>query len=234
MKKIKDLIVKIDLGWEFIIPYIACMYLVYNNALYTYQIILYGWIACTIHVTLTIMVFLKTDKKNAFLFSFINLLVFAILLYLGHLSLKGYLIVNLIAEFVATIFAFMFSLLFDKNSEGAYARESMGILIVFLNLILFTATIYPFLKEWQIFLVETKATDIYWIQGGFILLFATWKKHKAIRSLASQKEKKEKDKRSEEHQEPSDISKKSKREFVLIFGALALWFGFLGWLASLQ
>lgn len=234
MKKLKDLIVKIDLGWEFMIPYIACMYLVYNNAVYTNQIILYGWIACTIHFTLTIMVFLKTDKKNAFLLSFINILVFATLLYLGYLTLKGYLIVNLIAEVVATIFAFMFSLLFDKNPKGEYARESIGIFIISLNLILFTVSIYPFLKEWQFFLMETRATSIYWIQGLFILLFATWKKHKAIRSFVRQKEETTKDKPSKEDKSASNEANKSKRAPFLVLGSLALWFGFLSWLASLQ
>ncbi len=218
MKKLKDTIVKIDLGWEFIVPYLACMYLVYYNAEYTNLIILYGWMSCLIHFMLTPLLFKKANGAYAFLFSFVNIIVFLVLFLLGYLSLRGYLIVNLIAEVVATILAFMFFLLFGKEENGPSASESMGSPAVFLILLLFAASIYPFLKEWQYFLLETEATTIYWIQGICILFFATWKKHQAISNLDTK--------------DPNN--KDSPKETFLILGSLFLWFVILSALALMN
>ncbi|MCP4442766.1 MAG: hypothetical protein GY810_27995 [Aureispira sp.] len=239
MKVIKKILVILDLGWEFILPYLACMYLVYSNAEYTNQIILYGWISCMIHFTITGLLIYNAgdkEKENTFIFSFISAVTFGLLLFFGYLSIRGYLLASLMGEVVATILAFMTSLLFGKNGDGQSANKKIGGGVIFLNFILFVLSIYPFIQEWVNFLLEMETAGIYWLQGFLILIFATMKKYKGISSIV--KKQKTNYTKEDDAEKPKKTNKTSKSgvfsSVFLILGSLFLWFGVLALLANIN
>jgi len=215
----KKIIAFIDTGWEMVLPLVACIYLVYTDSEYANQIIIYGWISFLIHIVMSLHVFTGTKSIYGHLLSLINTGIVLAMIYMDYLTFWEFAVVFLVSESVSVVLAIMFFLIFKKGVDGESAWKSLGPAIVILNLIIFSGTAYPFLKEYQS-LIEFKAVDSYYWYGAIsFIVFAIWKKIGGLDAFLD----------GRDNQDNADTIIKSKKlnETTLILLFLLIWFGTL-------
>ncbi|MBD3636278.1 MAG: hypothetical protein HUJ25_02965, partial [Crocinitomicaceae bacterium] len=183
----KKLLAFVDLTWVLLVPLIACGYLVFHQSQYAGHILLYGWILYLVHAMLNLALFRSDPPVFPLTLSLLSGIGLIVCVITDYISLREFLIIELIGESVSIVGAVMIFLLFKKGIDGKSAWKSLGPGIVILNLIIFSATAYPFIQEWLLMLEETQQETFYWLGSAGILLVAIYKKVGVIGSIVKKR-----------------------------------------------
>lgn len=134
---------------------------------------------------------------------------------LGYIDWEGFLMLELIAEATAYVVAILIFVISNRKINGEPFWKKMGPGIAVMNLIILSLVLYPFIRQWMIFIQATNDKLIYWVGAGLILLVASLKKMTVLRNVVEQvngqiKRKKEPEIEKEVDIQPEETDKKKK------------------------
>lgn len=145
---------KIDAYLTSYFPILVASYFIYNDSFFATHIFMVCWLSMAINMTFALETYetILTTKNS--LLSIGNLLFFGALAVAGIISIEGFLLSIIIGENTALIIAIIYAFIFNKgvNAEGAW--KSFGVRGTIGFILLFTATIYPYLGEWILYLMD--------------------------------------------------------------------------------
>lgn len=177
---IRRILVALDIVWILMLPLIASAYFVYTNSAFSNQILIYGWIMFVIHVAINLALFDNKPNIYTLTLSLINSFVFIGLILFHLLEIRDYLIFSVMAECVSMVGAIAYFMLFKKGVNNQSAWKTIGPGVVILNLLLFSLTTYPYIREWIIMLGKTGVRGIFLYGTIAMVILGIRKKINAI------------------------------------------------------
>ncbi|MCH2234981.1 MAG: hypothetical protein MK078_12080 [Crocinitomicaceae bacterium] len=139
----------------------------------------------------------------------INITGLITLYLMDYLSLEGLLIVELVSETGAYLFAILYFVLSNRKINGTPFWESQGAFIAIMNVVIITVVIYPFIAVWFEFISGVNDSTFYWIGAISTLTAAIVKKFSILQMVV----KKVNSKAPKKDPEPRE--KKEKNSIIL-------------------
>jgi hypothetical protein len=203
-------------------PILVASYFIYNNSFFATHIFMVCWLSMAINMTFSLETYNTTLTTKNSLISILNLLLFGSFAVLGYISIEGFLLSIIIGENTALIIAIIYAFIFRKGVNSENSWKTFGVRGTIGFIILFTATIYPYLGEWIIYLTDN--VEVVVIVGAIISFVVNIsRKIKTLDQIMERRRKMDLGSIGDQLEKAKDTSKMSAAA-INILVSLGIWF----------
>ncbi|MCB9224903.1 MAG: hypothetical protein R2780_02045 [Crocinitomicaceae bacterium] len=174
------IIVAIDTVLSFLIPFLACGYLIYTESYFNNYIMLVGWLVFLLNLVAYARSSQSLYNSRSALWSLLNIIFLVVMLSQDLIDLEGFLLLELMSEMVSYPVVILLFVISNRKINGENFWKAQGTSIAILNVVILSIVVFPFIMEWIFYLKTSNESYLYWIATSTTLIVVLLKKWKIL------------------------------------------------------